>query len=86
MEERPVNTLNLHAALACTAVLSLAFGVGGLGAFGLGLAGAAGFGVLGALTFGFLQRRLGFGGPHFYAGSVLVPFVRPPELAGDAVG
>jgi O-antigen/teichoic acid export membrane protein len=72
MEERPVNTLNLYAALACTTILSLVFGVGGLGAFGLALASAAGFGVVGALTFRFLWRRLRFGGAHLHAGSAVV--------------
>lgn len=71
MEERPVNTLNLYAALACTAVLSLLFGVSGLGAFGLALAAAAGFAVVGALTFRFLWRSLRFGGAHIHAASAV---------------
>jgi O-antigen/teichoic acid export membrane protein len=72
MVERPVNTLNVYAALACTAVLALVLGLGGLGALGLAIATAAGFGLLGALTFRFLWQRLRFGGAHIHAVSAVV--------------
>jgi O-antigen/teichoic acid export membrane protein len=71
MEERPVNTLNMYVALGCTAVLSVVFGVLGLGGLGLAWASAAGFAVVGGLTFMFLRRRLRFGGSHIHAGSAL---------------
>jgi PST family polysaccharide transporter len=60
LEERPVNTHNLYAALLTNAGLSLGFGLLGYGAFGLALASAAGFLVLGLLTVLFLRTRLGF--------------------------
>jgi O-antigen/teichoic acid export membrane protein len=66
IEERPVNVWNLYAAVACTGVLSLALGAGGLGALGLALATAAGFAVLGALTLVFLRRKLGIGSGHLH--------------------
>jgi hypothetical protein len=72
MVERPVNTLSVYAALACTAVLALVLGLGGLGALGLAIATAAGFGLLGALTFRFLWQRLRFGGAHIHAVSAVV--------------
>jgi peptidoglycan biosynthesis protein MviN/MurJ (putative lipid II flippase) len=67
-----VNTWNLYAALACTAVLSLVLGASGLGAYGLALAAAAGFTVLGALTVSFLWRSLRFDGAHIHAASAVV--------------
>ena len=66
IEERPVNVWNLYAAVACTALLSLVLGAGGLGALGLALGTAAGFGVLGALTLVFLRRKLGIGSAHLH--------------------
>jgi O-antigen/teichoic acid export membrane protein len=60
LEERPVNTHNLYAALLTTVVLSLALGLAGYGALGLAVAGTGGFLVLGLLTIRFLRSRLGF--------------------------
>jgi hypothetical protein len=66
IEERPVNVWNLYAAVACTALLSLALGAGGWGALGLALATATGFAVLGALTLVFLRGKLGIGSAHLH--------------------
>ena len=66
MDERPVNTWNVYGALACTAVLSLVFGLSGLGTLGLAIATAIGFVVLGALTFRFLRNSLRIDGAHLH--------------------
>jgi O-antigen/teichoic acid export membrane protein len=66
IEERPVNVWNLYAAVACTALLSLALGAGGWGALGLALATATGFAVLGALTLVFLRGKLRIGSAHLH--------------------
>ncbi len=71
MEERPVNTLNLYAALGCTAVLSVGLAGAGLDGLGLAIASALGFLLLGALTFRFLRRSLGLRREHLGAGLVI---------------
>jgi O-antigen/teichoic acid export membrane protein len=60
MEERPVNTHNVYAALGATALIALALGWSGLGVMGLALATALGLVLLGVLTVKFLRGRLRF--------------------------
>jgi O-antigen/teichoic acid export membrane protein len=72
MDDRPVNTWNVYGALACTAALSLVFGLSGLGTLGLAIATAIGFVVLGALTFRFLRQSLRIEGEHIHVVAAVV--------------
>jgi O-antigen/teichoic acid export membrane protein len=71
MDDRPVNAWNVYGSLACTAVLSLVFGVSGLATLGLAMATAIGFVVLGALTFRFLRKRLRIDGAHVHLAAAI---------------
>jgi O-antigen/teichoic acid export membrane protein len=72
MDDRPVNTWNVYGALGCTVVLSLVFGLSGLGTLGLAIATAIGFVVLGALTFRFLRESLRIAGAHLHVVAAIV--------------
>lgn len=81
VEERPVNTLNVYAALGFTAVLSVVLAGAGLGGLGLAVASAAGFLLLGALTMRFLRRSLGLRREHIHAGLAIASNLAAAALA-----
>ena len=83
LDERAINTHNMYAACAVTAVLSLVSAVAGYGTLGLAAAGAAGFLVLGLMTVRHLWLMLRPSGRHLAAGAAAALNLL---LAGAALG